>query len=262
MEAKLRGGGSSDDRFEFSSVTGAEGFCLARTLDVLGRAARGIVSSVLPVTMDPTEATELLETHGAVPLGWGSDPLRRWSYTSPVIAGGRGGASGAGGDVVLVGGSGGASGAGGDVVIAGGRGEPATSAIAPRITDLVAVVSLDWTRAEDLGRACAEMLTSSAQTIVWRVCTEAEASDGAELWQYEALRNRAIAREMTVAPCDELSCLGVLLVAVGASTITLATSPLGRAFTACEVWREQARARGATVTVGASAGGTTAVAAT
>ena len=67
---------------------------------------------------------------------------------------------------------------------------------------------------------------------------------------------------MTVAPCDELSCLGVLLVAVGARSITLATSPLGRAFTACEVWREQARVKGANGDGGASARGTTAVAAT
>jgi hypothetical protein len=152
-----------------------------------------------------------------------------------------------------------------DVVLAGGRGEQATSATALRITDLVAVASLDWAHAEALGRACAEMLTSSAQTIVWRVCTEAEAAEGMEVWQYETLRSRARERGMIVAPCDELSCLGVLLVAVGASSITLATSPLGRAFSTCEVWRERARATGANGDGGdggASARGTTAVAAT
>lgn len=264
MAAKLRGGGSSEYRIE--SVDARDrGFCLARTLFELGGDVH-VVSTVLSVTMDPTEATELLETHGTVPLGWGSDPLRRWSSASPVIAGGRGRASGGTVDLVLVGGRGGASGAGCDVVLAGGRGEQATSAFAPSIADLVAVASLDWAHAEALGRACAEMLTSSAQTIVWRVCTEAEAAEGMEAWQYETLRSRARERGMTVAPCDELSCLGVLLVAVGASSITLATSPLGRAFSACEVWREQARARGANGDAngdaGASARGTTAVAAT
>lgn len=111
------------------------------------------------------------------------------------------------------------------------------------VPDLVSVASLDWARAEALGRECARLLTSAAQCVVWRVCDERGAGDGVALWQFGALRDRARACGMSAAPCDALLALGVMFVGLDAQTITLAAPHLGLEFLATKAWRELERGR-------------------